>query len=148
MFHHTRLNSKKHRIKNIKRYMGNYGLTRQLEKMTGGVNGHNRQDIVFLRSIIDRAILDVLLSNDSENRQDSLEWFATSAFDETCRNAGLDVDYTFTLIQRTFNHYKESIYSQDWRCPNVLQRTSIENPIPVEPRPLRDFKNPVNPTNR
>jgi hypothetical protein len=80
----------------------------------------------FLRSIIDRAVLDVLASNHKEERGEALEWFCTSAYDQLCNDAGMEPGYTFLIMQGVFDCYKNSPYGENWNKPNVHPiRTSI-----------------------
>lgn len=115
-------------IKNFRRYISNHGLLQQLEETSDTdllPTGHNKDMVQLLRAGIDQAILDVLNSASDIDRKESLEWFCTSAFDHICEHAGLDVGYTFSIMQKVFDKFKESRYGKDWKKPNVLERVSV-----------------------
>lgn len=116
----------KGRIKNAKRYIGIYGLFTQFDQLGERVDGNNRDLTSFFRAGLDRAMLDVMLfEKGHHDRESSMDWFCTSAFDQTCHNAGLEVATTFTTMQNVFNHYKDSKYGTEWQKPNLLTRVSI-----------------------
>lgn len=115
----TRKVSRRRRIRNVRKYIIKNGYFSPSAVGTEGVSGHNYGEVLFLRKVLDKALIDVLSYNEGELRDSTIEWFQTSAFDQLCDDAGLDVGYTFKLMQGVFDAYKQSPYGKNWKCPNV-----------------------------